>query len=142
MRSVVTTRAPETGTRGRPFRRGEVQPAPRQTRVILRRVDPWSVFKFSLLFYFCLMLIFEFALLILYWILGLLGVLDSLSRLLGQLMAVTAFHINGFWIFSRLFLVGIIGVFVWSVVNFFVTLLYNLVSDVVGGIQVTLAERR
>jgi hypothetical protein len=141
MRSVVT-RVPDARTRARPPRPGDALSGPRQTRVVVRRVDPWSVFKFSLLFYFCLMLVFEFALLILYWILGLLGVLDSLSRLLGQLMAVTAFRINGFWIFSRLFLVGIIGVFVWSAVNFFVTLLYNLVSDVVGGIQVTLAERR
>jgi hypothetical protein len=33
-------------------------------------------------------------------------------------------------------------VFVWSLVNLFVTVLYTLVSDVVGGIQVTLSDRR
>src|SRR5207244_1323780 len=45
--------------------------APRRTRVVVRRVDPWSILKFSLLFYFCLMLVVMFALMILYWILGL-----------------------------------------------------------------------
>jgi Transmembrane domain of unknown function (DUF3566) len=117
----------------------------RQTRVVIRRVQPWSVFKFSLLFYFCLMLVFLFALLILYWVLSVVGVLDSLAHLLqtsGFGSPRSGFHFNGFWIFSRLFAIGVAGVFVWSLVNLFVTLLYNLVSDVVGGVQVTLGERR
>ena len=63
-------------------RRGEERTAARRARVVVRRIDPWSVLKFSLLFYFCLMLIFLFAFLILYWILGVMGVLDSLSHLL------------------------------------------------------------
>ena len=126
-------------------RRGEERTAARRTRVVVRRVDPWSVLKFSLLFYFCLMLVFLFALLILYWVLSVIGVLDSLAHLLqtsGFGSPRSGFHFNGFWIFSRLFAVGVAGVFVWSLVNLFVTLLYNLVSDVVGGIQVTLGERR
>jgi hypothetical protein len=119
--------------------------APRRTKVVVRRVDPWSVFKFSLLFYFCLMLIFVFALLILYWILGVIGVLDSAAELLhtagfGPVRGEFEFH--GTWIFSRLFLIGLIGVVVWSLVNLFLAVLYNLISDVVGGIQVTLAEKR
>jgi hypothetical protein len=119
--------------------------APRRTKVVVRRVDAWSVFKFSLLFYLCLMLIFFFALLILYWILGVIGVLDSAADLLhtagfGPVRGQFEFH--GSWIFTRLFLVGLIGVVVWSFVNLFLAVLYNLISDVVGGIQLTLAERR
>ena len=30
---------------------------------------------------------------------------------------------------------------VWSVINVFVAFLYNLISDIVGGIDVTLAEK-
>jgi hypothetical protein len=120
----------------------DVRAGPRRARVVVRRVEPWSVLKFSLLFYFCLMLVFLFALLILYWVLGLIGVLDSLSSLLGNLLGVADFRIDGFWIFSRLFLIGAVGVVVWSLVNLFVALLYNLVSDLVGGVQITLSERR
>ncbi|MBA3728205.1 MAG: DUF3566 domain-containing protein [Actinobacteria bacterium] len=117
----------------------------RRARVVIRRLEPWSVLKFSLLFYFCLMMIFVVAMLLLYWVLGLTGVLDSLSQLMVTLAfgdEETGFQFNGFWIFSRLFLVGTVGVVLWSLVNWLVALLYNLVSDVVGGISVTLAERR
>ena len=123
----------------------EPRTSSRKARVVVRRVEPWSILKFSLLFYFCLMLIFLFAFLILYWILGVIGVLDSLSHLLstaGFGNPKTGFHFHGYWIFSRLFLIGLAGTVVWSLVNLFVALLYNLVSDVVGGVQVTLSERR
>lgn len=101
--------------------------------------------KFSLLFYFCLMLIFMFAMLILYGVLSVIGVLDSLSRLLTDIgfgSPRTGFEFNPVWIFSRLFLVGVGGVVVWSLVNTLVALLYNLVADVVGGVRITLGERR
>jgi hypothetical protein len=120
------------------------RPAPRRAQVVVRRVSPWSVLKFSLLFYFCLMLVFLFALIILYWVLGAIGVIDSVSHTLSELGfgPRTGFRFHGEWIFSRLFLIGLVGVVVWSLVNMFVAILYNLVSDVVGGVQITLAERR
>ena len=65
-----------------PTRREDSKAGPRRTKVVVRRVEPWSVLKISLLFYFCLMLVFVFALLVIYWILGLTGVLDSASHLL------------------------------------------------------------
>ena len=116
----------------------------RRAQVVVKRVNPWSVLKFSLLFYFCLMLVFLFAAVILYWILGVIGVLDSLSHLLSQigLGGRGGFKIHGNWIFTRMFLLGLVGVVVWSLVNMLVALLYNLVSDVVGGVQITLGERQ
>jgi hypothetical protein len=136
MRAVVETEAAA--------RRGEERTAARRTRVVIRRVDPWSVLKFSLLFYFCLMLVFLFALLILYWLLGVTGVLDSAARVLSDVGfgGTAGFEFHGYWIFSRLFLIGIAGVVVWSLVNVLISILYNLISDVVGGIQVTLGEKR
>ncbi len=135
----VTAQTAQTGRRA--------QTAPRRSRVVVRRLEPWSVFKFSLLFYFCLMLIVMFALMILYWIMGLTGVLDSAGRILqnaafGPPPGKGTFRFNGVWIFQRLFAIGAVGVLVWSLVNLFVALLYNLVSDVVGGISVTLSEKR
>jgi hypothetical protein len=143
---VQTTRPPSAETLLAPPRRRRQKVPPRKTKVVVRRVDPWSVFKFSLLFYFCLMLVAVFALMILYWILGLTGVLDSAGRILQHAgfgpQPTGTFRFNGTWIFERIFLIGIIGVFVWSLVNLFVALLYNLVSDVVGGVSVTLTEKR
>jgi uncharacterized membrane protein len=136
MRAVVETEAAA--------RRGEERTAARRTKVVVRKVDPWSILKFSLLFYFCLMLVFLFALLLLYWILGVTGVLDSAARVLSDVGfgGEAGFEFHGYWIFSRMFLMGLVGVVVWSLVNVLVSILYNLISDVVGGVEVTLAEKR
>jgi hypothetical protein len=122
--------------------RGSVRRRARQTRVVLRKVGPWSVFKFSLLFYFCVMLVILLALGMLYAILGAVGAIDSVTRLARDLFADPSFQINGGWVFTRLSVIGLAMVVVWSLINVFVVFLYNLISDVVGGIEVTLTERR
>jgi hypothetical protein len=137
--AVVRPPAAETAATGR---RGFHRDRPRQTRVVLRRVGPWSVFKFSLLFYFCIMLVVLLALAMLYAVLGAVGALDSITRLARDLFADQSFTIHGSWIFARLTLIGLAMVLVWSLVNVFVAFLYNLISDVLGGIEVTLAERK
>lgn len=114
----------------------------RQARVVIRKVGPWSVFKLSLLFYFCVMLVILLALGMLYSVLGAVGAIDSVTRLARDLFADQSFEIHGGWIFTRLTLIGIAMVLVWSLINVFVAFLYNLISDVLGGLEVTLADRR
>ncbi|MCA1726208.1 MAG: DUF3566 domain-containing protein [Actinobacteria bacterium] len=121
-------RTPAKGVRGR-------------VRVVVRRVEPWSVLRFSLLFYFCIMLIFLFGMAILYWALGALGVLESLASFIGGLYGDDNFEFHGGWIFTWLFVLGIVGTVAWSLINVCVAFLYNLVSDIVGGVQITLDDR-
>ena len=142
---------PSTGTpspagsssRARP----SVRPVGRRTRVVVRKVGPWSVLKFSLLFYLCVMLIVYFALMIIYWLLGAVGAIDSVSRLLGYAFAngnatgPQPVTIRFGQVFTWLFVIGLANVVLWSVVNVFVAFLYNLISDVVGGVEVTLAQK-
>jgi len=109
---------------------------------VIRKVGPWSVFKLSLLFYFCVMLVILLALGMLYSVLGAVGAIDSITRLARDLFADQSFEIHGGWIFTRLTLIGIAMVLIWSLINVFVAFLYNLISDVLGGIEVTLADRR
>lgn len=130
------TRAPADP--GRRARKGQR----RHARVVIRKVGPWSVFKMSLIFYFCLMLVLLGAGVILYGMLGAIGALDSTTRLIRDLFADQSFVINGRWLFSRGLAIGLAMVVVWSLINVFVAFLYNLISDLVGGIEVTLAERR
>ncbi len=142
---------PSTGSAqdaGRPSRaRANVQPVGRRTRVVGRKVGPWSVLKFSLLFYLCVMLIVFFALMIIYWLLGAVGAIASASRLLGYVFATgngagpQPVTIRFGQVFGWLFVIGLANVVLWSVVNVFVAFLYNLISDVVGGVEVTLAQK-
>ena len=89
------------------------------------------------------MLVFIFAMLVLYTILGIIGVLDNVSQLLTDIgfgSPQTGFTFNGRWIFTRLFLIGVAGVVIGSLVNTLLALLYNLCADLVGGIRVMLSE--
>lgn len=129
-------------------RRASVHATPRRTRVVVRKVGPLSVLKFSLIFYFCVMLIVYFALMIIYWVMNAVGAIDSTGRLLGYVFATGSAENSqpveiGFGnVFTWLFLIGLANVVLWSLVNVFVAFLYNLISDVVGGVEVTLAEKR
>jgi hypothetical protein len=114
----------------------------RHARVVIRKVGPWSVFKMSIIFYFCVMLVLLGAGVILYGMLGAIGALDSTTRLIRDLFADQLFVINGRWLFTRGLVIGLAMVFIWSLINVFVAFLYNLISDLVGGVEVTLAERR
>jgi Transmembrane domain of unknown function (DUF3566) len=126
-----------------PARNADRRPEPRSTRVVVRKVAPWSVLKFSLLFYFCVMLVVLFGLTILYQILGAVGAIDSVESFLSDLFSsVEGYRINGRWLFTWAFYIGLFMVVVGSVINLFISFLYNLISDVVGGIEVTLTEKR
>ena len=125
--------------------RERAMPSParsRQAKVVLRKVGPWSVLKISFLFYLCVMVVIIGAMMILYTILGAIGALDSLTRLIRDLFADQSFEIHGGWLFTRGLSIGLVLVVLWTLINVFIVFLYNLLSDVVGGIEVTLSERR
>lgn len=138
---------PDTGERvpegdgggGRPrFRRARS----RQARVVIRKVAPWSVLKVSFLFYVCIMVVILGALIILYGVLGAIGAIQNVEDLIRELFSDETFQISGEWLFTRGVAVGLLMVVLWSLINVFVALLYNLLSDIVGGIEMTLSERR
>jgi hypothetical protein len=117
----------------------------RKTRVVVRRVGPISVLKLSLIFYFCLMLIVFGGLLILYGIMLATGAIDKTAEVIGNLGFAPAsgtFEINGSWLFTRIFVIGCGMVVVAAIINLFVAFLYNLLADVLGGLEVTLAEKK
>ena len=130
----------EARSEGKP---GTRTPGSRRIRVGIRRISPWSVLKFSLIFYFCVLLVVLFGLAILYMLLGALGVLDSLAQLLeGVGFGGDNFEFHGLAIFRTFFLIGFLTVVIGSALTVFITVLYNLISDLIGGIEVTLVERR
>jgi hypothetical protein len=115
---------------------------------VVRKLGPLSVLKFSLLFYFCVMLIIYLALLIIWLVLSAAGGVDSLAKILGYVFGSgdstsgpTPVTIDGKVLFTWLFIGGVAFSLIWSVINVFVAFLYNLISDLVGGVEVTLSEK-
>ena len=107
---------------------------------MIRKIDPWSVLKFSLLFYFCLLLIMLLGSAIIFAILKAFGVINNIEKLIRDLSEAT-FTISGGSIFRWLFLFGLLGAVVQSAVTVFLAFLYNLIADVVGGIEISVSER-
>jgi hypothetical protein len=68
-----------------------------------------------------------------------LGLIEALQELLGK-VGLELVRINGVNIARVIFLVGLVNVVLWSGINVFMSFLYNLISDLVGGLRVTLAD--
>ncbi len=117
----------------------------RRTRVTIRRVGPLSVLKFSVIFYFCVMVAVFLGLVFLYMIMQAVGVIDTIEEWVTKIFPAqdgSTFHIQPGYLLPRVFLLGCGMVVVWSLINLMVAFLYNLISDVVGGVEITLAEKK
>lgn len=106
--------------------------------VMVRRVDPWTVLKISVVFYACMLVIAMLANAVVWAIINQLGLIDQVTEIAGALNI--ALEIRTGNILRAVFLLGILGVIFWSAVNVFLAFLYNLVADLIGGIRVDLAE--
>jgi hypothetical protein len=139
MKAVLTT-PEEAGPR-----RALEAAGAKRVRMVVKRVDPLSVLKVSLIFYLCMVLVFDAVALVVYWSLSALGALSSVTELLSSLGfgdPKTGFQIDGMWLLTWLVVLSGGAVLLWSVVTTLFALLYNLVSDLVGGVSFTLAEKR
>jgi hypothetical protein len=135
----MTSQYPQVTTR--PLARpATMSPAvDRRARLVLRRLDPWSVLKFSVVFYFCLMLISLLVFAVVWFVLVNMGVFEDVTSFAGKVNLEVTFPAGA--VFRWYVFAGLFGVVVWSVVTVLLTLLFNLVNDVTGGIEVVLAER-
>lgn len=113
-------------------------PRERRARLVFRRLDPWSVLKFSLLFYFCLLLVGVLAFAVIWFVLTNMGVFESLASFADQFNVGLSFPAGT--IFRWYVMIGLVGVFIWTIATVLLTLLFNLVNDITGGIEVVLAE--
>jgi hypothetical protein len=143
--TVVTPEPAVPPARTRPIRR----PGSRRTRVTVRRFGLLSVFKFALIFSLCLMVVLWLALMLIFFVLQAAGVTDTIAYWIGCVIQApegtktcVASGIDGFKIFSYLFVAGLVMAVASAVLWTFMALMYNLIADIVGGVEVVLAEKR
>jgi hypothetical protein len=119
---------------------------PRRARLQLRHIDIWSAFKISLVLSIALFFIWMVAVGILYGVLSGLGVFDTLNDLFGQLGSASGDGggkdvITPGIVFGGAAVIGAINVILMTALCTVGTFIYNLCSDLVGGLEVTLSER-
>jgi hypothetical protein len=112
---------------------------PRTSRVVLRRLDPWAVLKVSALFWFSLVLILLTAGVLLWAAAASVGVVGGIE----DAMAGFGFEDYEFLpgkILRGAALVGLVLSIAGTIGNVLLAVLYNLISDTVGGLRLTLSE--
>ena len=114
-------------------------PRPRTTRAVVRRVDPWTVLKVSLLFYLAMFVVLLTAGVLLWTAARSAGVVDNVESFMDSI-GFTDFRFLPNRILRASFLGGLVMVVAGTAGNVLMTVLYNLISDVVGGLTLTLTD--
>lgn len=112
---------------------------PRTSHVVLRRVQPLSVLKLSLVFYLCVCLVLLVASVVLWMGASAVGVVGNVESFF-QDAGFDGFSFSPGTMLRGFFVGGVILVVAGTVANMLLAALFNLMSDVVGGVRLTLAE--
>jgi hypothetical protein len=129
--ATATRTAPRTGSR--------------RARLVVSRVSPWSVVKVTFLYSLCLFVILLVAVGVLWSVLNTAGVFDSVKSTAEDLTSKPNGGVAQWLSLSRVMLiatlVGLANIVLVTVLSAIGALLYNVCTDIVGGIEVTLSER-
>jgi hypothetical protein len=120
----------------------------RRARLTVKRIDPWTTLKFSFVYGVAGMIVLMVAVVVLYGIVDAMGVIGSLRDFLGSVSDNGNSSGSGLasWLnFDRVlllaFLIGLVNVVLFTAFATLTAFIYNVCTDIVGGVEVTLAER-
>ena len=112
----------------------------RRTHRILRHIDPWSVFKVSALLYACLYVAVVAAGVLLWNAAQRSGLVDKVESFITEVGSYESWTINGMVIYQRARIIGLIAATVGVAFNVVMAIMFNLISDLTGGVRVTVLE--
>ncbi|TQL77298.1 transmembrane protein DUF3566 [Stackebrandtia endophytica] len=120
---------------------------PRRARLHLKRVDPWSVMKFSFAVSVVLFIVMIVATTVLYIALDAMGVFNSVNELLASLIGAgggddeVSFQFTAKGVILVSALLGLVNMVLFTALATLGAFIYNVCADLVGGIELTLAEK-
>ena len=121
-------------------KRRRVKLQARRVRRIVRHIEVWSVLKISILFYACLWAIFLIAGFMVWGVAESSGTVGKLETLITELFALDTFTFDGKQIFKGYALGGLVLAIAGSTMNVLMCLIFNLISDLTGGLRLTMIE--
>jgi hypothetical protein len=119
----------------------------RRARLHIKRVDPWSMMKFSFAVSLVLFFVAVVATSVLYLALDAMGVFDEVNKALSELVgnaggtAGGGFKITAKGVVGGSALLGAVNVVLFTALATLGAFIYNVCADLVGGIELTLAEK-
>jgi len=138
------------GGQGGGNRQPLVRPAPkakaRRARLLVSKVDPWSVLKMAFLLSVALGVVTVIAAIVLWTVLDLTGIFDRVNDLLGEIAGSESggFDLRDFaslgQVVSFATIIAVVNVLLLTALSMLAAVLYNIASTLVGGIGVTLTD--
>lgn len=116
---------------------------PLRATVQIRRIDPWSTLKITLVISVALFFVWMLAVGLLYIVLAGMGVWDNLDNSLGEMLnqeGSSSSLIDAGTVFGYAGVIGLINVVLFTALATVGVFIYNQCCDLVGGIQITLAD--
>jgi hypothetical protein len=111
----------------------------RRVRRVVRRIDTWSVFKVSALFYVSLALVLLLAGILLWAAGSTIGVIGSIEKFMSSI-GFEDFKFVPSQLFRGFLAGGLVMVALGTGSAVLMAVVYNLISDVVGGIEFAVLE--
>jgi len=123
-------------------------PSTRRAQLVLARIEPWSVMKFSFMISLVGWVILFVAVAALYYVLSKLGVFHSIQTTITSVTSskgTTGADSTGQWfsasrVLGYTMLVGAVNVILITALSTVGAVIYNLVTHLAGGVEVTLKE--
>ena len=120
---------------------GAVSTKPRVRRVsrVIRDIDPWSVFKVGLAFHLVCYFVTLISLVLLWNVAQSTGTLDNVENFM-ESFGWETFRFDGSELFGNLWILGLLGVILGTGLWVLLATIFNLITDLVGGVRVTVLE--
>ncbi len=120
----------------------------RKARLRISRIDPWSVMKTSLLFGVAGAIIFFVAVWVVWGVIGASGAFESMNKAVNDLIASPSAqskfqlsdYVNTGRVLGLAAIIGAVDAVLFTALATLFSFLYNLAAQVMGGLEVTLAE--
>jgi hypothetical protein len=110
----------------------------RVTRVV-REIDPWSALKVGLVFHLVIYLTLLVASVLLWSVASATGTIDNIERFL-ESFGWESFQFNGLALFLNVLFLGLLGVVLLTALWALGAMVFNLITDLVGGVRVSVLE--
>ena len=115
------------------------RPRVRRVSRIIRDIDPWSVFKVGLVFHLVLYFVVLISLVLLWNVAESTGTIENVENFM-ESFGWESFSFDGGALFKNLWVLGLFMVVLFTGLWVLIATIFNLITDLVGGIRVTVLE--
>lgn len=122
-----------------PQLRGSSRPRMRRVTRVVRDIDVWSVFKVGIIFHLVVFVVVLVAATLLWGVANSTGTIDNIENFF-ESFGWETFTFDGSSLFSNVFAFGLLAAILGTALWVIGAVMFNLITELVGGVRVTVLE--